>query len=241
MNPLFLHVVFLSLLAAVAAHAGPVGKVPFVITKPGKYYLIRNLTPTAKATSPNSAAIVIDADNVELDLQGFTIAGTSANANITTGILVIGKEGVRVRNGRIRGFASGLNASNQVRDGLFEGLEIKSTVSPAFSTTKGSHFRNCSFILDSNVGTALNLTSSGGGPAHIVESCTFYATTAGVAATQRAISVGGGQPTIIRDCQFISFGLGIGGNNITSAADNVFQGCIVKLDAGVSNSVGFNQ
>ncbi len=224
-----------------AAFAGPISKVPARIIKPGKYFLIANVTPTAKATALEGAAIVIDADNVELDLQGFSVIGNPANAAITTGILVSGKEGIRVRNGRVLGFATGLNGGSGSKDGLFEGLEIKSTTAPAGSRTMGSHFRNCTFILDSNVGNALLLTSSGGGPAHLVESCSFYATSLGVPATQRGITVGGGQPTIIRNCQFISFGLGISGNNITSAADNVFQGCTGKLDGGVVNAPGYNQ
>lgn len=231
----------LALFTAVATNAGPISKVPARITKPGKYYLIANVTPTAKAVSPDATAIVIDADNVELDLQGFSVVGNPANPTISTGIFVAGKAGVRIRNGRVTGFATGLFGGAGSKDGLFEGLEIKSTTAPAASRTMGSHFRNCTFILDSNVGQALLLTSSGGGPAHLVEFCSFYATSLGAMNTQHGVSVGGGQPTIIRNCQFISFGLGIGGNNITSAADNVFQNCAAKLDAGVSNAVGYNQ
>lgn len=242
MKPSFLHLICLGFFfVSVAAHAGPISKVPARITKPGKYFLIANVTPAAKATAPEGAAIFIDADNVELDLQGFSVVGNPANAAITIGIQVAGKEGIRIRNGRVLGFATGLNGGAGSMDGLFEGLEIKSTTAPAASRTMGSHFRNCTFILDSDAGNALLLTSAGGGPAHLVEFCSFYATSLGAGNAQSGITVGGGQPTIIRNCQFISFGLGISGNNATSAADNVFQDCTAKLDAGVGNTAGYNQ
>jgi hypothetical protein len=241
MNSPFLRLICLGFFSVgVAAHAGPISKVPARISKPGKYYLIANVTPKATAVAEEGAAIVIDADNVELDLQGFSVVGNPANAAINIGILVSGKEGIRIRNGRVLGFATGLNGGFGAKDGLFEGLEIKSTLAPATSRTMGSHFRNCTFILDSNAGDALHLASSGGGPAHLVEFCSFYATSLG-AGVQRGVAVAGTQPTIIRNCQFISFGLGISGNNITSAADNVFQNCPSKLDAGVTNPVGYNQ
>jgi hypothetical protein len=232
-------VVFTLLCAALTAHAGAIARVPYRITKPGKYYLMKNLTPTATAVAPENAAIVIDASDVELDLQGFCVVANPANTTITTGILVLGGEGIRIRNGRIRGFATGLFGGSDAKDGLFEGLEIKSPTIPASSRTKGTHFRSCTFILDANTGKGLELTSSGGGPAHFVEHCTFYATSVGAA--QTALSVGGGQPAIIRNCQFTGWALGIAGNNLTAIADNVFLNCTQKFDAGVSSQAGYNQ
>lgn len=226
-------------MVGIVAQAGPIKKVPVRITKPGKYYLIANVTPSQKAAA--EAVIVIDANDVELDLQGFSIVANPDNPTVTVGVSILGKEGIRVRNGRIRGFDWGIYGGNESRDVLFEGLEIKSSATAAECVSKGSHFRNCSFILGAAIGAGLRISSSGGGPAHIVEGCTFYATAQGVAMTQQAVAVGGQQPTIIRQCQFIGFGLGISGNNITTAADNVFQSCLTKFDAGVSNLVGYNQ
>jgi hypothetical protein len=62
----------------------PIGKVPFIINKPGKYRLIKNL----KLKGPVSSAIDILAPNVVLDLNGFTI-GRDDNATFSaTAILV---------------------------------------------------------------------------------------------------------------------------------------------------------
>jgi hypothetical protein len=251
MNRHALHLGILGLLgllfAAIGAEAGTISKVPIRITKPGKYSLKANVTPPATATSPDNAAIVIDADNVELDLQGFTVAGNPDNTTVDTGILILGKKGIRVRNGRIRDFPFGLNAGNATFDLLCEGLEIRAAATAtqpapivARSVAKGSHFRNCTFVLDSLTGTALALSSSGGGPAHIVEFCTFYAITLG-AANQNGVIAGGAPATVVRNSQFLNLVLGISGNNNTTAADNVFQNCTTKLDGAVTNPAGYNQ
>jgi parallel beta-helix repeat protein len=48
----------------------PISSIPFVITEPGSYYMIGNLTNS----TANSNGITIDADNVSLDLGGFTLS-----------------------------------------------------------------------------------------------------------------------------------------------------------------------
>src|SRR5450432_2839078 len=52
----------------------PISSVPFTIANSGSYYLTTNLTTTV------SNAIVITANGVTLDLSGFTISSTVANA-----------------------------------------------------------------------------------------------------------------------------------------------------------------
>lgn len=48
----------------------PISAVPYTITEPGSYYLTGNMTMVAQGN-----AITIDADNVTLDLNGFTLDG----------------------------------------------------------------------------------------------------------------------------------------------------------------------
>jgi hypothetical protein len=74
--------------------------VPLVITKPGSYCLISNLT----VSSPNSAAISIGADNVTIDLNGFTISGPGKDNNSGFGIVdQQGKLPGMVNNAVVRG------------------------------------------------------------------------------------------------------------------------------------------
>jgi hypothetical protein len=72
---------------------------PYTITNPGFYFLSRNLT----VASGN--AITISADDVTLDLMGFSLIGPGSQGN---GVLMHGRANVEVRNGTIRGFASGI-------------------------------------------------------------------------------------------------------------------------------------
>ena len=52
----------------------PISSAPFTITTPGSYYLTTNLTVSS------GDAIDINAGNVTLDLNGFTISSTAASA-----------------------------------------------------------------------------------------------------------------------------------------------------------------
>ena len=81
--------------------------VPFTITAPGHYCLGRNL-----ATSITGGdAIKIDADFVWLDLNNFTLDGSSAGtAADTTGVVAVGDHrNITVRNGVVKGFLNGIN------------------------------------------------------------------------------------------------------------------------------------
>jgi hypothetical protein len=79
---------------------------PVTINNPGSYYLITNLT----VVGFNGNGITINADNVTLDLNGFTISGDgSANSS---GVQVVNPHhNLCVRNGTIRNIAAG--------DGIF--------------------------------------------------------------------------------------------------------------------------
>ena len=56
---------------------------------------------------PCSTGLVIGANNVTLDLNGFTLSGTPATGE-GPGVLIEGRTGVTVRNGTVTGFDSGV-------------------------------------------------------------------------------------------------------------------------------------
>jgi hypothetical protein len=79
--------------------------VPYEIKNPGFYYLGTNLT-----YSGSGNAININADDVTLDLMGFslTFAGTPVILD-NNGIYIMGSKGnVEIRNGTVRGFDRGI-------------------------------------------------------------------------------------------------------------------------------------
>lgn len=75
----------------------PITSVPYTISTSGSYYLTQNLTASV-------TAIIINADDVTLDLGGFTLTGPGSSY----GILMNGRSNVEIRNGTIRNFTYGI-------------------------------------------------------------------------------------------------------------------------------------
>jgi parallel beta-helix repeat protein len=86
-----------------AAVGTRISSLPCTITAPGFYYLAGDLSMTA-SFGPNSA-ITVNADNVTIDLMGFSLACTGSGDTI--GIDIAGHKNVEVRNGTVRGFPAG--------------------------------------------------------------------------------------------------------------------------------------
>jgi hypothetical protein len=71
----------------------PISSLPFTITQPGTYYLTGNLTGTV-------GGITISADDVTLDLNGFSLSGGSGDG-ISVPLL---QSGIGIRNGTVQGW-----------------------------------------------------------------------------------------------------------------------------------------
>ena len=101
----------LALLAAGSAHAAPsakaIKKLPFEITKPGRYVLSKSLEITKQDPNGGSDAIRIGADHVIVDLNGLEISTTLAGegAGISASDTV---HDVHILNGSVRGFDDGI-------------------------------------------------------------------------------------------------------------------------------------
>ncbi len=82
----------------------PITSLPLTITQSGSYYLVGNLTTLGNG-------ITVQADDVTIDLMGFTITGS--DPELFHGIRVIAPQtysNLTVRNGTVRRFASGVTA-----------------------------------------------------------------------------------------------------------------------------------
>lgn len=87
----------------------PISTANFVINQPGSYYLTGNLY------ADNVDAIIVRADDVTLDLMGFTLAGVQPYRGI---FIEGGRKNVEIRNGTIRGFGSGISTDfNEANEG----------------------------------------------------------------------------------------------------------------------------
>jgi nitrous oxidase accessory protein NosD len=81
-----------------------INSLPCTITQPGFYYLAKNLSSTGNG-------IHVQADDVTLDLAGFTLTGPGSANN---GINISGQKNVEVRNGTVRNFDTGIYAYTSV-------------------------------------------------------------------------------------------------------------------------------
>lgn len=87
----------------------PGGNSTFFIGQPGSYYLTSDII----ITNDSTAGLYIDASNVTVDLEGYSIIGTKALPQNTVGIganFVSPPSNLTIRNGRIAGFLIGIES-----------------------------------------------------------------------------------------------------------------------------------
>jgi len=107
-----------------------------LITEPGSYYLTGDIVVTLPISG-----IVVDADDVTIDLNGFTLVG---QGGFTDGVRVINdRRNITIRNGSIRGFGSGVWAFN-AGDVYAHGLRLHNMGGAGlFLYGKGSRIVDC--------------------------------------------------------------------------------------------------
>jgi parallel beta-helix repeat protein len=116
---------------------GDVAGFPVTISQPGNYRLTGPLT----VSDPNVSAIVITSDNVTLDLNGYTLQGpvsctglgaqkSCAPLGVGDGIQAVGRAGIALHGGRVRGFAFGVQMGGRnAVDGMFVSHNSKHGIS----------------------------------------------------------------------------------------------------------------
>src|SRR5438552_7486588 len=113
----------------------PIGSLPFIITASGSYYVTSNLVAVV-----GQSGITIQADNVTLDLGGFTMAGA---AGAQKGILVSGPhKNLVLRNGVIAGWNTGVDASSS-SNGSFEAVRVSDSASHGLIAGSNATLRDC--------------------------------------------------------------------------------------------------
>jgi parallel beta-helix repeat protein len=116
----------------------PISSVPITITSPGSYYLTGNLT------NGSSTAITIEANNVTIDLNGFTLSGkgSSSGDGIEGGSQY---QQLIVRNGTIQGCFNGVDAS-VMNGGTFEKVAFISNRSYGLTVASRFLVKDCECI-----------------------------------------------------------------------------------------------
>ena len=199
----------------------------FIISQPGSYYLTTNITVSS------GSAITITANNVTLDLNGFTISSTQnpASGNSSYGIKVGSTSGV-TNITIVHGFiSSGVTDNNGTfsGNGFSSGIDYLS-VAPINVRVSGVSVSGCL-----NYGIELNTANN-----TVVESCTVntvgaYGIIAGVVSDSTAQDIGldGVYTYIANNCTGIivdSGGIGVS----AKTANNCYGYSLGNYSEGVS-------
>lgn len=94
---------------------------PVAITTPGQY----ELTEDIHISDPSTTAIVIEADNVDLNLGGHTITGPFNPLSNGNGVVAVGKKNIFIHGGTVEGFLYGVYvAANTANSTWPENVQI---------------------------------------------------------------------------------------------------------------------
>jgi hypothetical protein len=231
----------------------PISAFGTTLTTPGSYFLTANLV----SGSSTNDGILVRADNVTIDLNGFSIISTSAaGATSPAGIRIDGSltpiSNVTVCNGRITGFDRAVRVQNSFSNIIVDnihaadcrraGIEANS-ISPTGS--QNITIRRC--VVDGIDGTGEGTNVSCDGIALI--SCTAVVDTCVV---RNIVAAGTGSASCITasTCtntfvinNFVSqssFGLRvIGGGTTVYYRDNLTAGCATPFSGGVDRGGNF--
>jgi hypothetical protein len=111
----------------------PITAVPYTISVAGKYCITGNLTMAAAGN-----AITINTDNVTLDFGGYELAGVGIGQPSNSGVILVNRSNIVIRNGSIRAFDSGIYSVTGLNVAV-EDMSIRS-VGTGISTEHGSHY-----------------------------------------------------------------------------------------------------
>jgi hypothetical protein len=187
---------------------GPYGakitSLPYTISAPGAYYLGGNLTYAG-----DSDGITVNADNVTLDLMGFTLAYTGTGT-LKFGIYMHNRKNVEIRNGTVRGWHSGILEDN-------------------YNLPVGHRVIN---IRAEENGTGVSLRGNG----HLIQGCTAISSV--LYASGFVIDNGTGIITgcVVKNCG--GYGIFGGGGGGTVISGNVVVGNAGPASVGLLSSGG---
>lgn len=212
-----------SFLCAVSDYAETITSVPFVIKKSGTYTLDANL---AYSGASNTKAITVEASNVVIDLNGFTLTGASSTLGIAT--KTAGVTNLTVQDGTITGFSSDISLED-TQQFLVQNVRLLnqffgvSATSCSFST-----IQNCFIVGQGGSTTGINLQSCSG---VVVKSNQISSCSYGCLAQDTS-----GNLFIANQIASCTTGLGLSGGD--KYQGNLTTGCAVPFNGGIA--VGYD-
>lgn len=176
--------------------AGPVAvtgrtailSLPITISQPGSYYLARDFSTAASVAQITGAAITVAANDVTIDLNGFSIY-KPATASTRVAVSMGASNGVTVKNGHLIQWSQGVvGTGNECR---VEDVVV-SAANPASSSPWAIQMGERGVVRRSEVFGAVRL-----GNQTLVESCHFKSNEGGTVFADQCV---------VRDCSFSNIG-----------------------------------
>lgn len=196
----------------------PIASIPFTITTPGSYYLTGDLAATG------TLGIRINADDVTIDLGGFTLSTTSTTLVLADGAIASsGHSRLAIRNGRITVFAIGINLRSGGHDVVIDHIQEEGP-SIGFTDSTGMYVSPSEALISNCVvrGYPVGITTSN------------FAQVSNCTATNNATwGFLLGSSNILRDC--VSTG---NGNGISVADSSTVANCVVTGNPGGGITAG---
>lgn len=200
------------------------------ISQPGAYYLTTNLN-----LNGDREGIRVSAQNVTIDLNGFTIFGHSNNVGIYGGSSSV--RNIRIHNGVLSRWASGIDfgAFNSISNVIVEDIRIEGGVTgatnrPGISVNAAGVVRRCTVFGNVGPGTAAIDASASGS---VIEHCSVFNAETGIRLVgqgrvencwvQNAASIGisATRPSTIRNNHLLNCGTGISVISNSWVAENL--------------------
>ena len=133
-----------------------ISKLPFAIATGGSYYLDGDLTSDANG-------IIVDANNVTIDLAGFSIVGPGSGINY--GIYMNGRRNVQICNGTVKDFTGTYQQGGGIveNDGIgHRVVDIRAVSNGRGIVIKGSGhvIRDCSLVENTSYGIHVGMSST---------------------------------------------------------------------------------
>ena len=192
-----------------------ISSLPFVINTAGSYYLTGNLSGAI-----GQDGITVNADDVTIDLNGFTISGAAGQG---TAVRSLQHRNITVKNGSMKSWGGGgvnLLLCDQSR---IESLRMRGCLNSAVFIGSGSIARDC-VVLDSGTFTL--------GPTAMIERCSMSNVDGGLS---------GGNGSVIKDCAVSGCTTGLasiaGGEGSTITGCSVSGGDTQGINAGLGSTV----
>jgi hypothetical protein len=193
---------------------------PVTITQPGSYYITNNLTGVS-----GDSGIVISANNVTLDLMGFTLTGVSGSLS---GISVpAAQNNITIRNGNLVNWGGyGINASNASYCQISQ-IYVISNAAAGLTVGSGCLIDHCGASSNSSSGiitadsavlnncTSIHNGASGGsgisaGTGSTVTACVgSFNVPTNLTIGVSAVGINLGSNSVIKNCSVVSNNLGI--------------------------------